>query len=98
MTALTLWFADAEAFRGCDLNKGSRFIEPMCLSSGRPLTAASARIINAARNDVMFAHYNGGLDALENPYPCDCTAGQFYADVARATIEEDVTPYGRATP
>lgn len=94
MSASLLFFAQAEAFRRCDLNKGRRFVEPMCASNGRALSLHTALVIDGARSDAIVYAYNGFTPlSIVNPYHEESVAFGLYANVAHQAIEEDYTPY-----
>jgi hypothetical protein len=86
-------FWQAEAFARCDLKKGGQMPDFLCFSDGRPMSMATCRVINEARNDVMHSWYNGGPGTINNPYAYGCVSAQLYADVARMAIGEDRSPY-----
>lgn len=91
MPASLLFFAQAQAFRGCDLVKGRNFVEPMCASNGKSLSEHTARVIDGSRSDAMVYAYNGL--SMMNPYHEDSAPFRLYADVGHQAIEEDRTPY-----
>ena len=88
-------FWQAEAFKRCDLKKGAEMPDFLCHSDGRPMSEGTCRVICQARDDVMFAWYNGGVHTIVNPYAYGSTASNLYADVARSTIADDRATYPR---